>query len=477
MLEILRLIATFTDAKACASDVLAHAQAHSAALLLFDEPRWSLGTLPADNAALLALARQLGDGVHLNPAVTFPTTTAVTAAATIRDGKQLLGIAWFGFTATPQADALQRLEAVVFALTAVCVRAHHEDRSTSATKLMDSVLKSIPDPLLILDEAQNISLMNTAAERVFGISAANAIGQPVGSVVTDEPLLTLMKQPDTTLDEWTSAKDETFMPSLRVVKDDHESLGMILVLRDVTRFKRLNRNQNEFVRIVAHDLRSPLTSMQGFTSMMSMVGALNEKQSHFAERILAGISQMTSLVENIQDAGRYDPETGFYEMSRSQCDLTEMVDRIVSTYLIPAEKQELTLTVTKDETVPIVYIDQHMIERAIINLVDNAIKYTPNGGKVDVNLSRADGQLVISIKDSGFGISPENQKHLFERHVRIRRQEHSRVKGSGLGLFIVRSVARQHGGEAWVESVEGQGSAFKIGIPLTADNLQPVAKP
>ncbi|MBC8170536.1 MAG: HAMP domain-containing histidine kinase, partial [Anaerolineae bacterium] len=239
-------------------------------------------------------------------------------------------------------------------------------------------------------------------------------------------------------------------------------------LRSQARHDKITRNQTEFIRIVSHDLRSPLTSMQGFGSMLEsgMVGSLNEKQLHFVEKILSGVTQMTSLVENIQDAGRYDPENGFYEMERSHCDVIEIVDRIMSNHLVPADKQELTIEKDIADDIPIISADVHMLERAITNLVDNAIKYTPNGGKIVIGVKRHDDNIRFSIQDSGLGISQENQKLLFERHRRIPREEHKRIKGSGLGLFIVRSVAQRHGGDAWVESIEGKGSTFYISIPI-----------
>lgn len=236
------------------------------------------------------------------------------------------------------------------------------------------------------------------------------------------------------------------------------------------RHQKLMHNQHEFVRIVSHDLRSPLTSIKGFASMLE-ASEEDEKKRHFAEKILAGVSQMTSLVDNIQDAGRYDPETGFYEMERGMVDMIEMVKGIVKNHLLPAEKEELTLTVNVQDDIPIVNVDANMIERSIINLVDNAIKYTPNGGKIEVGLKTEEENLVITISDNGYGISEENMRQLFQRHFRIRRQEHKRVKGSGLGLFIVRSVARHHGGDAFVESVEGEGTTFGIRIPLSGANV------
>ncbi len=251
------------------------------------------------------------------------------------------------------------------------------------------------------------------------------------------------------------------------------SLKIIAInIRTRALFKKLNRNQSEFTRIVSHDLRSPLTSMQGFASMLELglVGDLNEKQKHFVSKILAGITQMTALVDNIQDAGRYDPETGFYDLERSPCDLSEMVRKIVDNHLVPAEKA-LSISVLVGDDVPIINADVNMLERATINLFDNAIKYTPDGGKIEVGAKRIDEDVVILVRDTGFGISADAQQHLFERHVRIPREEHKKIKGSGLGLFIVRSVAQRHGGDAWVESKEGEGSTFYLSIPLSGPNL------
>ncbi|MCU0512017.1 MAG: HAMP domain-containing histidine kinase [Anaerolineae bacterium] len=264
------------------------------------------------------------------------------------------------------------------------------------------------------------------------------------------------------------------------VSDDKVALLLALLdaLRVATtaartddRHQRLVHNQNEFVRITTHDLRQPLTVMKSIVGMIEAGMMSSDKLPGFMEKMSAGVNQMEFLVDNIQDAGRYDPETGFYEIQRAPVDLTELVRKIAGNYLRPAEKQELTVTVETGDDVPIIHADAVMLERAVTNLVDNAIKYTPNGGKIRVGVHRQAGDVVISVRDNGYGISPENARQLFTRHYRIRRREHNRVKGSGLGLFIVRSVAQQHDGTARVESVEGEGSTFFISIPLAGANL------
>ncbi|QPC80976.1 HAMP domain-containing histidine kinase [Phototrophicus methaneseepsis] len=251
--------------------------------------------------------------------------------------------------------------------------------------------------------------------------------------------------------------------------------GEILLshLQHVIHYEQLIQNQSQFVRVVTHDLRTPLTSMLGFTSMLEspQVGELNERQAYYVTKILSGINQITKLVENIQDAGRYDPETGFYELDRTFTDVMELVDRTVSSYLVPAEKQNIKLQAACADNLPIMNVDVGMLDRALTNLVDNAIKYVPDGGTVTVGADVRDQHVVIWVQDNGYGISEENLTKLFQRHFRIRRREHKRVKGSGLGLFIVRSVAIRHGGDAWVESIEGEGSTFYFKIPLKGENL------
>lgn len=243
--------------------------------------------------------------------------------------------------------------------------------------------------------------------------------------------------------------------------------------RSAERYQKLLHNQSEFVRITTHDLRQPLTVLKSILGMMEagVMDNLTEKQRGLVEKMSSSVMQIEMLVENILDAGRYDPETGFYEIQRSPTDVTELVHKIVQSRVLPAEKQALSLSYHVADDVPIVNIDAHMLERAVINLVDNAIKYTPDGGNIAVMVQRENEHLVVRVKDDGYGISPENLRQLFQRHFRVRRPEHNRVKGSGLGLFIVRSVAQRHGGEAYVESVEGQGSTFSIRIPLSGENL------
>ncbi len=364
------------------------------------------------------------------------------------------------------ADDAERefIESLADCLAIVAARAEQDQQRSLAL----SGVFNVVDPLLILDVLGRLVLANPAAEALFG--GATMTGNAVADIVQSEDLIAFVAG-ERALSEWVSG-EKTFVPHVQAALDTAEQpTGWILTLHDITRFKKLNRNQHEFISIVSHDIRSPMTTIRGFGEMLSNSKGLDEQQKYHISKVMSGITQITSLLDNIQDAGRFDPETGFYDMTRVHCDLDELAHRIVDNHLLPAEKQELTVRVNVADDVPIINADKVMLERALTNLIDNAIKYTPNGSKVEVSMVVKDNSVVIGVHDNGLGISPENQKLLFQRHFRIARKEHRKIKGSGLGLFIVKSVAQRHGGDAWVESVEGQGTTFFFSIPLEGKNL------
>lgn len=480
---ILSLIAASSNPEASIRSILELAHQHFKALgasfVLFDEPLVVIETGDGESwkgreAQLQTLVTTLPKGLQKPDFGALKVQYTGSLVAPLQHNQQTIAALWLSFAspATINEDDQPLTQAILDGLKILAAGLQAAEIHDRSHQLTMALLHSMTDPLLVLDDDRNLLLLNPAAEGVFSVKSADAKGKSLREIVQSDALVELAEN-GKALSEWETEDQKTFIPRVQLVEDsEHHVEGWVLALRDVTQFKKLNRNQSEFMRIVSHDLRSPLTAMQGFASMLELelVGDLNEKQKHFVSKILAGITQMTALVDNIQDAGRFDPETGFYDLTRSNCDLGDMVRKIVENHLVPAEKS-LTIGVEVDDKVPIVNIDANMVERAIINLFDNAIKYTPSGGKITVGVKRHENEAIIMVQDTGLGISSESQKHLFERHVRIAREEHKKIKGSGLGLFIVRSVAQRHGGDAWVESKEGAGSTFYLGIPLEGPNL------
>lgn len=481
--ELIQAIAEAPDSESHLLNIVEFIQgvlgASGLVCIIFDEPEMGIAIgdyedWQGNEALLKMVAVSLPFGLHSARALPgdFQPSHPDWAVSPLRTS-ETIGAVWLSFETARKIthDEQLQLQPFISALSVVVGNLLAKKVYERSHQLTLSLLNSIVDPLIVLDDERRLLLMNPAAEALFRTTVDLSSGKSFREVFQAEELANFIEYGGE-LQEWITTDDKTFMPRVEMVHDiDGDPTGWVVALRDVTRFKKLNRNQSEFMRIVSHDLRSPLTSMQGFASMLELglVGELNEKQKHFVGKILAGITQMTALVDNIQDAGRYDPETGFYDLSRSQVDLGDMVNRIVENHLVPAEKA-LNITVQIAPDVPIINADANMLERAIINLFDNAIKYTPDGGAIEVGVKRSSDEVIVLVRDTGLGISKDAQQHLFERHVRIAREEHKRIKGSGLGLFIVRSVAQRHGGHAWVESVEGQGSTFFLNIPLDGPN-------
>ena len=223
--------------------------------------------------------------------------------------------------------------------------------------------------------------------------------------------------------------------------------------------------KSEFVATVSHDLRAPLTFMRGYATMLPMVGQLNDKQREFGEKIILGIEQMTKLIDDLLDLGRIEAGVG---LAREMCRLNDMVTEIIESATPHAANKGLSLTVEVTPDLPLCSGDPTLLRQAIMNLVDNAIKYTPAGGQVKVQLSLELDKFHLAVSDSGLGISPADQTRLFQKFFRVRQRGSSQTKGSGLGLAIVKSIVERHGGKVWVESKLGKGSTFYVELPCTS---------
>lgn len=342
--------------------------------------------------------------------------------------------------------------------------------------ILAALLSSTPDPVIVVDREHRIRLLNSSAEALLGVSGAAALGSPVAELARDGALRELLfalsqgaGQPPAQI---ATADGSIYVPGAALISGENgEPGGWLLILRDMTRFKRLNRNMAEFLSTVSHDMRTPLTFMKGYLDMLGMIGPLTDRQEEFVDKIGGGVTQMSEMVEKILDAGRLDPHTGSYELAREPADLAEVVHRATQGLLEPARKKGLNLSATIADNLPILNVDRAMLGSAFANLVENAVKYTPEGGTVEVTLGLEQNKIVFRVRDNGYGIPAADCERLFQRNVRIHRPEWKRVKGSGLGLFIVKNVAQRHGGDAWVESAEGLGSTFCLSIPLDGPNL------
>jgi PAS domain S-box-containing protein len=329
-----------------------------------------------------------------------------------------------------------------------------------------AVLEVTPDAVIAVDRDGRITLANPAAESVLSVDRNEAVGRGLETVVESEPVKELLQSipvQDQTIEVRLDDGRVLSASAREIWAAGWRSVGRVAVLWDITHYKKLDMLKSEFVSTVSHDLRAPLTLMRGYSTMISMVGALNEQQKEFVTKILDSIDGMGQLVENLLDLGRIEAGMG---LELEQIEATDILQQAVDAYRPTAVNKKVSLDVELEGEFDPMQADPTLLRQALANVIDNAIKYTPAGGHVTVR-GRQDGeQIIVEIEDTGVGIAPADQSRLFERFYRARRPESLKTRGSGLGLAIVKSIVEQHGGRVLVESRLGAGSTFTLHVPL-----------
>ena len=339
----------------------------------------------------------------------------------------------------------------------------------SERQRLAAILISTSDAVIVTSPDDRVLLMNPAAEIAFGVVATRVVGKRVQETVLDPAVIQLLTTPKPDGGPQTG---EIILPDGRTLYgsasdirlDDGPPLGRAAVMRDVSHFKELDAIKSEFVATVSHDLRSPLTYMRGYTSMLPMVGELSPKQIDYIEKIQAGIEQMGELIDDLLDLGRIEAGVG---LQRVECVLADVVNDVYEEARSRAMVFNLDLK-TEINTQRAALADPALIKRVITNLLDNAMKYTPSGGSITVGLEERADSVIVRVTDTGIGIAPADQGRLFEKFYRVKRRDTLDIKGSGLGLAIVKSIAEWHGGRVWVDSQLGQGSTFYMALPTSA---------
>ena len=339
--------------------------------------------------------------------------------------------------------------------------------SVNPAFVLDDLLSAPFEPTILLNADGVIVATNRAASDLYGLSEEH--GHSARSVATLSPVFAAL-EPDANPGGLPIVEG----PSQRtwyVHSASTPSGGSLIILRDVTDWKQLSVTLVDLMHIVSHDLRTPLTALKSYAEMLvdAYFGEMNPNQQSALEKLTLGIYGMVSLVDNLQAADRFDPRKGLYKAERTPLDVATLAQTILEEQQLPAEIQKISLVLVADPTTPIVRADPLMLKCALANLVDNALKYSPPDTTVVVQVSpNADG-VQIAVTDQGNGIAEADYERIFERSVRVEQPGQKRVRGSGLGLYLVKSVAERHGGAVWVESTLGEGSTFYLRIPVRGE--------
>ncbi|HWR66351.1 MAG TPA: ATP-binding protein [Bellilinea sp.] len=333
---------------------------------------------------------------------------------------------------------------------------------------LEAVLTSNPEPIMVFDDQDRLLLLNPAAMQVSGLITTPTVGQQARDVVTSPELASLLSGPmeqRIATREIKLSNGKIYHAAVAPVMGENQRLGKVAVLRDVSHYKELDSVKSDFVATVSHDLRSPLALMRGYTTMIPMVGELNDQQKSYVAKMVLGVEDMSRLVNNLLDLGRL--ESGI-KLKLGKLNPDAMVEQVIAQLTPQANQKKIMLLFTRvagEEPVE-VSADVALVQQALINLVDNAIKYTKVGGEVFVSVAVQGDKLAFTVRDSGIGIAPLDLPRLFEKFYRSGRREAHEQRGTGLGLAIVKNIAERHGGQVLVESQLGKGSQFTLEIPL-----------
>ena len=392
-------------------------------------------------------------------------------AVPVRSEGEYIGALWFGYQRVhPFSEAEQKFMATLAAQTGLVISNVRLFQSAeTGRQRLQAVITSSPDPILVIDENNQLLLMNDAARQANGLIVPADEGAPVDQVITNPDMLALLRseaQDDTLTREIGLPDNRSYSASVKWVHSGERRIGKVCVLREITQYKEIDKMKTEFVSTVSHELRSPLQMMRGYATMLDMVGDLNEQQKAYHQKILNNVDEMAKLVDNILDLERIDSGG---ELIMQQVDLCTIVVAAIRSIMPHAVQKKIEITYDQPAEPIITLADQALISRAIINLLDNSVRFSDMGGKINLDICETEGNVSLSIKDTGHGIAPIDLPHLFERNYRRAKRDPSAGARTGLGLAIVHSIIQRHNGEISVESQLGKGSTFLIRLPLITD--------
>jgi two-component system NtrC family sensor kinase len=244
------------------------------------------------------------------------------------------------------------------------------------------------------------------------------------------------------------------------------AVGILATLHDITYLKELDRIKTDFVNMVSHDLRSPLTAILGYVELIQRAGEVSPQQTEFIERIRLSVNNITALITDLLDLGRIevglDEEIESVPLSLIISDAIDSLDQ-----RLKKKKQKLKLEIEGE--LPSVAGNPTQLRQMLENLLNNAVKYTPEGGSIRLLGFEEDGQVILQVADTGPGIPTKEQRRIFDRFYRASNVTKD-IQGTGLGLSIVKSIVDNHRGRIWVDSILGKGAVFTIVLPIEGKN-------
>ena len=333
-----------------------------------------------------------------------------------------------------------------------------------------AVLSGMAEGVIALDLADNIISINPAAAGFFNVTTPAPAGKNIADLVRNLAFLDFFeKARDSMANMYADIplndrdKRTIHIRTAPLLDERNRRSGTLIVFSDVTTLRRLETMRRDFAANVSHEIKTPLTSIRGFVeTLLTDEDLLSDNQRHFLEIIDRNVNRLMDIIDDLLQLARIEKDGR--ELRRDDAPLRPVLESAVGAVMEEAAKKniEVTLDCDRELSVP---MDSSMIQQAVLNLIQNAVKYTENGGAVTVTAMR-EGMVKIRVADTGYGIEKEHLPRLFERFYRTDKARSRQQGGTGLGLAIVKHIMLAHKGDVTVESTPGQGSVFTLHLPV-----------
>jgi two-component system, OmpR family, phosphate regulon sensor histidine kinase PhoR len=347
-----------------------------------------------------------------------------------------------------------------------------------------AILESMIEGVAVISRDERAIYYNRAFAQILDVEPRVATVQaPAGAMSSGRPLVETVRQTEllTAVRQVLASgqradievtvgtlRQRTFAATVAPVRasgEAHLSPGAVLVLHDISDLRRLERVRRDFVANVSHEFKTPLTAIQGFAETL-LGGALDdaEHRTRFVEIIRDHAVRLARLTDDLLKLSQI--EAGRMELELKPVEIGELASACAETLKFSAEKKHHEIEVQCSPELPLVMADASRLREVLINLMENAVQYTPAGGHIEVRAEQFDGMVDVTVADNGIGIPQADQERIFERFYRVDTARSREAGGTGLGLSIARHIIEAHGGDIWVESAVGQGSRFHFSVPV-----------
>jgi len=338
---------------------------------------------------------------------------------------------------------------------------------------LNAVIDSLSDGILVTDKTGKIILYNQKAEALLGIKGKTALDRPVHHIGNKVLVELITKTLALDLPYHTEEVCLIDLSDIRlrvhvnpVRNEDGLLIGSVTLLHDVSRLSAIDKIKANFLSMVSHQLKSPLSSTLLQTSILldGIVGELNDKQMDLLQKVRNRIKGMVDLIHDILDVCFV--EEGGYLKQIEHLDVAEILKRTVELIQPQVQDKNIALHVKIEDNLPVISGNRSSVEAMFINLISNAIKYTPPGGKVNVEMGENAQNIQLEVSDTGIGVEGADFPRIFDKFYRVKSEMTKNISGTGLGLSIVKGVVEAHRGAINVESKVGEGTTFTVLLPV-----------